>query len=367
MSLASLFITNSSNPEAGYLIISGVNLTRPVGNQANLEQPTPDYIKLIEEFKPDIIDTYKVDTHKNPLVLGIHRVLNVHWAIAFLAFSRRRKYKAIIATGEDVGLPFAFLKKVFRRRTPLTITTHNIAGRRSNFFLKTLGVSSAVQKFQCLSKVQSEMLAERYAIEDSKIQLLYYQVDHHFYKPMPEVKVRQQICSAGRASRDYATLVEACHDLDVDVKIAADSLWFREKLNIDVEQLPERIEARSYGNLVALRHLYAESLFVVVPVLNVAYSAGFTVILEAMAMGKPVIVSRIEQKDDFVIEGYNGLYVTPGDPAELNEKIRYLLDHPEEVARMGQNARKTVEEHYTLEHYLERMKKALAEAQQKQN
>jgi glycosyltransferase involved in cell wall biosynthesis len=162
------------------------------------------------------------------------------------------------------------------------------------------------------------------------------------------------------ASRDYATLVAAAKELDIDIKIAADSPWFRQELNISAEVLPPRVEARSYQTYQALRHLYAESRLVVVPLLDVPFSAGYTVILEAMAMGKAVIVSRIKQRDDFIIDGWNGVYVTPGDVAGLRDRIRFLLDRPDEVRRLGANARMTVEERFTLDHYVERVREGLA-------
>jgi spore maturation protein CgeB len=39
--------------------------------------------------------------------------------------------------------------------------------------------------------------------------------------------------------------------------------------------------------------------------------------------------------------------------------MRYLIEHPEEVRRMGENARKTIEERFTLSHFIERMHTAI--------
>jgi glycosyltransferase involved in cell wall biosynthesis len=206
------------------------------------------------------------------------------------------------------------------------------------------------------------LLAGYPGIRTDKIRLFSWHVDHHFFAPMPDVPIKNQICSAGMASRDYATLVEAAADVDIDVKIAADSPWFRQKINITTEKVIPRVEVRSYENYQALRQLYAESRFVVVPLLDVPYSAGYTVILEAMAMGKAVIVSRIKQRDDFIVDGWNGLYVEPGNVTELREKICFLLEQPEEVLRLGTNARKTVEERFTLNHYIRRMEEDIDHA-----
>ena len=52
--------------------------------------------------------------------------------------------------------------------------------------------------------------------------------------------------------------------------------------------------------LDGLRELYARSRFVVVPVVASDMDNGVTVILEAMAMGRPVICSRTRGQVDVV-------------------------------------------------------------------
>ncbi|MHB1162385.1 MAG: glycosyltransferase family 4 protein [Chloroflexota bacterium] len=63
------------------------------------------------------------------------------------------------------------------------------------------------------------------------------------------------------------------------------------------------------------------------------------VLLEAMACGAPVLVSRVGGMPELVPEGEVGFIVPPNDPAALGERIRYLHDNPEVAARMGQAAR----------------------------
>lgn len=343
---------------ARLLMVSGVNISQKKPQSTSI--PASDYTLLVDAFQPDIIDVENVRSMMNPAHQVLARSLGLTWVIALLAYQRRRNYTAILATGEDIGLRLAFLLKYSGARAPLIVTCHNISTRRPTFFLRRLGVGSSVKTFQCLSQAQATMLQERSAKSGDRIQLIYWHVDHEFFRPMPEVPVSSQICSAGMAMRDYATLIAAARGLDIDVKIAADSPWFQQALNIDSGSLSSRVEARSYGNYEKLRQLYAESQLVVVPLLNVNFSAGYTVILEAMAMGKAVIVTKIGQRDDFIVDGWNGLYVRPGDVEDLRAKLSFLLEHPEEVKRLGENARKTVEERFTLRHYLERMETAVA-------
>ncbi|MCU0490122.1 MAG: glycosyltransferase, partial [Chloroflexaceae bacterium] len=57
------------------------------------------------------------------------------------------------------------------------------------------------------------------------------------------------------------------------------------------------------------------------------------------------------QPGDFLRDGWNGFHVPADDAAALREKIQYLLNRPDEVARMGENAHRTIVEQFSLEHY----------------
>lgn len=103
---------------------------------------------------------------------------------------------------------------------------------------------------------------------------------------------------------------------------------------------------------LALRDLYSRARVVVVPLLDVDSDCGVTVIAEAMAMGKPVVVTGTHGQVDLVRHGENGLYVPPGDPAALRAAIQRLLDDPDEAARMGRAGRALVEERLTLDHWV---------------
>jgi glycosyltransferase involved in cell wall biosynthesis len=101
--------------------------------------------------------------------------------------------------------------------------------------------------------------------------------------------------------------------------------------------------------LPELRELYARSRFIVVPLMRSDTDNGITVILEAMAMGKPVICSRTRGQVDVIQEGVTGLYVPVGDAAALRTAILSLWNEPGRAEQMGKNARAYVEKCHTLE------------------
>jgi glycosyltransferase involved in cell wall biosynthesis len=104
-----------------------------------------------------------------------------------------------------------------------------------------------------------------------------------------------------------------------------------------------------------LRHLYAQSQFVVLPVYDTVFSAGSTAVMEAGCMGRAVVATRSRGITDYVIDGVTGILVEPGSPDALQEAICYLLAHPEKARQMGQNARQRVEEEQNLDIYVEAM------------
>ncbi len=72
-------------------------------------------------------------------------------------------------------------------------------------------------------------------------------------------------------------------------------------------------------------------------------------VLEAMAMGKPVIALNTGGLDEVITPGETGVLVTPGSRDELADAIIVLLSDKEKCRRMGINARHVIEQHFTEE------------------
>jgi glycosyltransferase involved in cell wall biosynthesis len=76
------------------------------------------------------------------------------------------------------------------------------------------------------------------------------------------------------------------------------------------------------------------------------------VVFEAMAIGTPVIGTRVGGIPDMIEDGVNGLLVPPGDPVSLGQKIRWLLDHPWEAQAIGQRAHTAAEQIFSTNSYI---------------
>lgn len=96
--------------------------------------------------------------------------------------------------------------------------------------------------------------------------------------------------------------------------------------------------------------LIRDSSFIIVP--SEWYENLPMVIMEASALGKPVIASRIGGIQEMVEDGVNGFLFNVADVKDMVDKMEFLWDHPKTIREMGIHGREMVEKKYSLtEHY----------------
>lgn len=71
---------------------------------------------------------------------------------------------------------------------------------------------------------------------------------------------------------------------------------------------------------------------------------------EYMALGLPVILSDSDYNREIAERYRCGVCAAPSNVDEVADAIRYLLDHPGEARRMGENGRRAVKEEFNWEH-----------------
>ena len=71
-------------------------------------------------------------------------------------------------------------------------------------------------------------------------------------------------------------------------------------------------------------------------------------LLEAMALGLPVVASDVDGVPEAVDAGKNGLLTPPSDPAALARALKSLADDPQKRAALGAAAKAAVSERFTL-------------------
>src|SRR5215510_7887197 len=84
----------------------------------------------------------------------------------------------------------------------------------------------------------------------------------------------------------------------------------------------------------------------VMPSLNEALS---NVVLESMAAGAPTVATNVGGTPEAIEDGVNGLLVPPSDPQAMAMAIGALLSAPTRARRLGEAARQTINERYSME------------------
>lgn len=85
-------------------------------------------------------------------------------------------------------------------------------------------------------------------------------------------------------------------------------------------------------------------------------------VVEAFALGKPVVASRIGGIPELVKDGMTGYTYTTKDAGDLCKKINILLDNHSKIVEMGKTARKFVEDKFNSEKYYQRLLRVYKQA-----
>jgi glycosyltransferase involved in cell wall biosynthesis len=125
------------------------------------------------------------------------------------------------------------------------------------------------------------------------------------------------VFSGGGTGRDFRTLIEALNGMDIPLRIVTFSpatLGWGGELppNVHVEwRMPPR----------AFLERLARSRLVVIPLRDARSDFGQTTLVQALALGKPVVATRAPGVVDYVHDGAEGLLVEAGDGAMLRDAV----------------------------------------------
>lgn len=78
-------------------------------------------------------------------------------------------------------------------------------------------------------------------------------------------------------------------------------------------------------------------------------------VMEAFALGKPVIGARIGGIPEMVKDNETGLTFESGNPDDLKKKIQYVLDNPEVIPQWGKNAKQFIEREVNPERHYQQL------------
>lgn len=286
------------------------------------------------------------------------------WQLAGEIQRRHAEYDAIVTWGEKLSLALLLQQSFANARKPHVAMMYQF--EKANIKIPLSLLKRNLHAVVTWSSVQRQALIESIGYPAERVYLVRHYVDQVFYSPYPAPD--DMICAVGAEMRDYATLKQALRGTGIPCHIAADHVRIPGRFRLLADRrvpVGEIGEGACAGvtvgrlSLPELRNLYARSRFVVIPLFPSDTDNGVTCILQAMAMGKPVICSSTRGQVDVIQNGVNGVYVPVGDPLALRAAMLSLWNDPEKARQMGENGRAYVEQYHTLEMFTESVRSAV--------
>lgn len=145
--------------------------------------------------------------------------------------------------------------------------------------------------------------------------------------------------------RDWTTLVAALgHDARYEVRIAT-------RRRMPASARAPNVEVVRVSGIQQQHALYDWADLIVVPLRPNTHASGITVMLEAAALGKPMIATKVGALDDYFDE-HAVSWVAPFEPQQLRDAVNALVASP---ARALEQAREACEQlrtrDLTTQHY----------------
>ncbi len=212
-----------------------------------------------------------------------------------------------------------------------------------------------------ISKAVKDWLVQSHGLPLEKVRVVYYGIEpERWTSPARDLRAtwglagKRLVGTVGRLERGkgHDVLIRAMPSVvrqfpEATLLIAGHDPWgYGRVLERLVTQLGMERHVRFLGfqsDIPSLLH--AIDLFAFA-----SRSEGFgQVVIEAMAAGRPVAVSRIAPLTELVADGETGLWAEPESPESFAEKIIWLLSHPEEMRTMGEKAQRWVRRRFSAE------------------
>ena len=280
-----------------------------------------------------------------------------YFAVALRLFAHRREMSCLVSWQQFFGLTFAWLCSLLRvkRRTRLVVMTfiyrskHGLPGRIYHRWIRGVLHSGYVDRVIVYSRFEVEHYSRLFQVDKP---LFVYAPLTPPTPPQLDTTERGYIFSTGSSNRDYDLLIGALAHTRHRLVIACNSLPQPEAKNIRV--------LHNTFNSDMLAHMAGADI-VVVTLSDPNISSGQLVVLQAMSLGKPVIVTRSRGLEDYVADNVTGI-VVDSDPSQLLQAVDTLQSDLHLRRRMGQAAREAYERNHTPRH----LARAVAEVLTKQ-
>jgi glycosyltransferase involved in cell wall biosynthesis len=258
----------------------------------------------------------------------------------------------VFSTVDTVGIPLLLLRRARLFRVPLVYASIGLPERLERLragrgFRRLLQAAHTIIAY---STVEAERLRDWLEADSPPALFIPFGVDVDAFRPASDGEPSIDVLAVGAdPHRDFELLTTVA---ERQPKLAFRLVTTPEHIRA-LGTLPRNVVVEAGVPLETVRERLAQARVVALPVRANSYSGATTTLLQAMAMGKPVVVSRT----DAIAEGYeledgvNCRLVEPGDPEAFERAILETLTGADAAVSLGVRARETVERSFSWERY----------------
>lgn len=197
-------------------------------------------------------------------------------------------------------------------------------------------------------KLQQDSLVSAKA-DPSRMSTVHWGADLTYYDGIAANRPQRttSFISTGKELRDYETLLSAFRDTGLPLTLYAE---LRRKAYFESLHPSANVEIH-YGNRPIPHEIAQEvatSRCVCICCQRSNYTVGLTTVVEALALGLPILCTRNPQMPmDIEAEGC-GFWLEPNDVDGWKDKLRFIASHPDEARSMGKRGRVLAQKLYNI-------------------
>jgi glycosyltransferase involved in cell wall biosynthesis len=314
------------------------------------EGPRAEFCEIAKFLEADIHSYVSATAERGPWFQSIFTFKKL-WGSAFNIALHSRRYDRLYATGEDIGFRAALLLKLFGWQGKMVCLVHNMS-RSRKWMLKLIG-HQLFNSLVVVSKSQIFPILEA-GFPRSKVTHVFNWVDDEFFSPLDTAEAGTgdvTFVACGAENRDYETLRLATELAPGSTYVFGHG-FFGSAQHVAGQQDRTGFVPMPRVSFEELRQYYGTATAIVVPLNAVQYAAGVTGLVEAMSMGRPVIVTQSPGIKEYWTRIDEDLLVSPKNPGELSKAMARVASNPRALAKYGTPNRAWILENCSLSGYV---------------
>jgi glycosyltransferase involved in cell wall biosynthesis len=289
------------------------------------------------------------------------------FATVLASLRRANRADVVFSTVDTVGIPALLLRRAGRLRPPLVYVAIGLperlerlrSDRTRRLYAAALASCEAVIAY---SEHEVDVLrewVERHAAR-ARVEFVPFGVDVERLRPGAGERGDDVVSVGADPHRDFALLVGVASRMpERSFRIVTTPEHARA-----LPPLPRNVAVETDLPFDEMRARLAEARVVALPVRENSYSGATTVLLQAMALAKPVVVTRTRAiaSGYGLVDGESCRLVAPGDEDAFERALTELLGDEERARALGAAARALVERDLSRERWADRVEQLLLAA-----